>query len=78
MSPEPTSFLLCLKAVHGTAVASWMAGQLCIWWLHVHRAMGTHGPALGVLGGLDRRTLGAITTLTAVLSLLTGAGLLAL
>jgi hypothetical protein len=55
-----------------------MAGQLCIWWLHVHRAMGTHGPALGVLGGLDRRTLGAITTLTAVLSLLTGAGLLAL
>ncbi|HZJ55418.1 MAG TPA: hypothetical protein VFD38_14865 [Myxococcaceae bacterium] len=78
MSPEPTALLLCLKAVHGMAVVSWMAGQLCIWRLHVHRTMGTEGPATPVLRGLGRQALGATTTLAAVLSLLTGAGLLAL
>jgi len=78
MNPEPSSLLLCVKAVHGMAVVSWMAGQLCIWRLHVHRAMGAEGPTMAVLGGLDRRALSATTTLAAVLALLTGAGLLAL
>jgi hypothetical protein len=69
MSTEPTSLLLVLRSLHLLAVACWMAGQLSLW----NRTRGIDVPR-----GVNRRVVSAATGVAAILSLSTGAGLLAL
>ena len=78
MSPESSSQLLWLKAVHVMAVISWMAGQFYIWRLYVYHAMASDPAVMRAFEVMERRLLNAITTPAAILSLFTGIGLLAL
>ena len=70
MNVESAEFLLCLKALHGISIVCWMAGQVWMW--RAERAL------LHVRGRVNRRVLGAATTLAATLALSSGAGLLVL
>jgi|GEM_PF-2489843 uncharacterized membrane protein len=78
MSSGPFVLLPWLETFHGVAVVSWMAGQLCLWRLHAQRTTGPQGSTLAPVPSVDRRALRGLTTLAAIVSLFTGAGLIAL
>ena len=78
MSSGPSALLPWLQTFHGVAVMAWMAGQLFLWRLHALRATGPPGTTLAPAPSVDGRALCELTTLAAIVSLFTGAGLIAL
>lgn len=66
-----------ILALHVIAIISWMAGMLYIWRLYVYHAMATEQSTIDTLQVMERRLMNFITTPAMVVSLLTGAGLIA-
>jgi putative membrane protein len=69
---------LWVLAFHVIAVISWMAGQLYIWRLYVYHAMAKEQVVFDTFQVMERKLMNFITTPAMVVSLLTGAGMLAM
>lgn len=66
-----------ILALHVIAIISWMAGMLYIWRLYVYHAMATEQTTIDTFQVMERRLMNFITTPAMIVSLLTGASLLA-
>lgn len=69
---------LWLKVLHLVAVISWMAGLLYLYRLYVNHAMETEAVVMERFQHMERRLLRAITTPAMVVTLVSGAGMLAM